>query len=500
MVLQIKFQRDKMRHIPRPPERCSARPQPGSAPQFDIRYFTGSIPYSPEQQALLLQQRFSNRPPERCCSRRQQMGLPSNNDKDFTGSIPLPLQEQEVHSASSTSQTLPLNSRQRPRPGALDQDMLDETRPLSFSSRPLNPVESVLQRALDASPLVASRREIPRTQTPAAALSLRAQKPFRVGDQLGEGAQGVVFSGQLEDSGHLEPHQIVLKSFREPKRRYVVNFSSDNPHAAAAQSVPSVSPLVHESFMHRSVCNPDSPNRFEHYIVSTLGEADFGGGRVLIMSRMDGGDLKACRRALAHLITHSSGLEDYCYALIYRMMLQALLALTHCSACHLVNGDIKDDNFLMDKEFNIFLSDFGASWSLDPMSPCKSKLPRVGNGFNQFRGNDGPESDIYALGHLLLALLGSETPEAIGIHDIAYSNEQQVVDATRRLSNLLASPSSSVAPEQILQDASILMLAKDSPRAVVLYECLSRLQPGDMDQKIDELLALSQDDYVALRM
>ncbi|KAI9329091.1 kinase-like domain-containing protein, partial [Obelidium mucronatum] len=94
---------------------------------------------------------------------------------------------------------------------------------------------------------------------------------------------------------------------------------------------------------------------------------------------------------------------------------QVVLAVEYLHKVGIVHRDIKDENIVLDSNYNVRLIDFG----------CASPIPKQKSDyFTKFRGTAmyaspeiaacqpyrGPEADIWALGVLLFTMLYGENP------------------------------------------------------------------------------------------
>jgi eukaryotic-like serine/threonine-protein kinase len=133
------------------------------------------------------------------------------------------------------------------------------------------------------------------------------------------------------------------------------------------------------------------------------GEAD--SSIFLVMPFIDGGTLAEKLRRQGRLSLQEAG--DY--------LEQAASALDFAHERNIVHGDVKPQNMLLgDDGKRLLLADFGFAKALSAPAAAQVQSGGMGNTAymapEQFQGNVGPASDIYALGCIVFEMLTGTTP------------------------------------------------------------------------------------------
>lgn len=227
-------------------------------------------------------------------------------------------------------------------------------------------------------------------------------RSVRCGDKLGKGAQGTAYSATLEDSNL--SRSLVLKG-----------------------------PVSNrELHIHQLVCE-GAKSRFSFHIVTALGASPCKAQQGLLMTQMTGGDLARYVPILKAILndSHDNVGHVVVFQLIYRIMLQALIALMRCAQCGVVHRDVKAENFFVDDDLNLFLADFGVAWCA---THPEFRYGFGGNSLYFWDRCDTPEADIYALGYMLRDLLGCPLDE------YAYSTPADISQAKEILKRVIKLP------------------------------------------------------------
>ncbi|MBS45247.1 MAG: hypothetical protein CMH83_19175 [Nocardioides sp.] len=212
--------------------------------------------------------------------------------------------------------------------------------------------------------------------------------PFRVGDQLGVGGMGVVYTA-LDTQLNRQVALKIISSRLGQDEEFRARFTRE----ARAQA------------------SLDSPHVVSVY---SFGEAD---GRLYIASQLiPDGDLGQ--------MLHRHGVPPARIAL--HLISQVAEGLGDAHAAGLVHRDIKPGNVLLrnrENTLHAYLADFGIARQANP----EQQLTRVGGivGTPSYMapelhtgGEAGPQSDVYSLGCLLWACLSGSSPYA-GENDFA---------------------------------------------------------------------------------
>ena len=228
-------------------------------------------------------------------------------------------------------------------------------------------------------------------QDPSLELKGRALRSYRLLEQIGEGAFGIVWRAIDPGLGR----EVAVKQI-QPRL-------ADDP-----------------AFVRRFEQEAQSIARIEHpYVVPLYDYWRDGGGAYLVMRLMRGGSLAGSLERGPLTLEAAADVIDHVAA-----------ALSAAHRLRQVHRDVRPENVLLDEDGNAYLSDFGLAD--DQTSGFASSSGSSGFGYRspeQLRGEGAtPRSDIYALGMLLSAILaGRQVPPEVD-EIIARATAQDPVD------------------------------------------------------------------------
>ncbi len=201
--------------------------------------------------------------------------------------------------------------------------------------------------------------------------------PFVIGNLLGRGGMGVVYSAMHRDTGA----EFALKTLHRVDMRAVTRLKSEFRHLARIRH----------------------PHLVQLYELHTIGRSCF-----LTMERIDGSSIKA------HLATHPSGTPGYYEAVrdVFRQVSEGLGALHEQGLLHL---DLKPDNVMVDRQGRAIILDFGL---VSPLHRGVAQKQRGVGGTPRYmaperldHGEESTHSDWFSFGVMLAELL-VENPNA----------------------------------------------------------------------------------------
>jgi serine/threonine-protein kinase len=217
----------------------------------------------------------------------------------------------------------------------------------------------------------------PRGTAPIEVVIPRALGNVRLGEELGRGSGGVVFSG----------HDVMLD------RRVAVKVLSQTPGGGG------------EADLSRFIEGVRSAAAVKHENILTVYSVDSVEGRPLIvMEHVDGMSLRA-------LLRRGGGLQALLAVYVIEQIADAVAALHDA---HIIHRDLKPANVLIDRDGGTHVCDFGLACRTADATPIGSGEGISGTPLymapEMFDGTVSTQSDVYALGAMLFEILAGRPP------------------------------------------------------------------------------------------